>query len=238
MNPRQRRGWLFLTIAAAGAVAVFFTVVAYVNDIESQVGDRVNAYVVVADIPPYQEVTSADVEEIEVPQRWLPDAAVRDLNDLVGQVSSATIAEGTLLQEANLIPRPSLEAGQREIAIMIDAETGVAGKVSPGDHVDVWATFADDITGVGPRTKVIAQDLLVIDVGVPVLQEEESTSGFSSGEAVPVTFATAEGQVKALTFAESFASQTRLVLRPPGDTSTVRPESKTYAETFDRSGAS
>jgi pilus assembly protein CpaB len=176
-------------------------------------------------------------DEVEIPQRWLPDGAIRDISDLTGRVSSAPLREGTLLQQANLIPRPTLEAGQREIAIMINAETGVAGKIQPGNRVDVWATFGDDITGTGARTKVIAENLLVIDVGTPVMVEEQTTAGgFAAGEAVPVTFATEEGQVKALTFAESFAVEIRLVRRPPGDDTSVAPESKTYAETFDRRG--
>lgn len=233
MNPRQRRGIFFIGVAVIGAIAVFFAVVSYVNDVESQVGNRVPGYVVKTKVKPYQPVTPDDVEQVMIPERWLPEGAITDLNDLVGQVTATRLGEGTLLQQASVVPEPSLEGGQREIAILVDAETGVAGKVSPGDHVDVWATFDESITGVGPRTKVIAQDLLIIDVGLQVRRERENESGgVSADEAVPVTFATAEGQVKALTFAEAFATQTRLVLRPPGDGSTVPGNSKSYAETF------
>ncbi|WP_109510113.1 Flp pilus assembly protein CpaB [Nocardioides speluncae] len=235
MNPRQRRGVLFLAFAIVGAIAVFFAILSYVNDVESQVGNRVPGYVVSSDVEAYQELTAANFEKVDIPQRWLPDGAVTDLTDLVGRVSAAPLSKGTLLQSSNLIPKPSLEAGQREIAILIDAETGVAGKVRPGDHVDVWATFDEDVTTVGPRTKVIAQNLLVIDVGLQVQREKEnSAGGVSQQDAVPITFATEEGQVKALTYAETFASQTRLVLRPPGDGSLVEPEDKTYVETFQK----
>lgn len=233
MNPRQRRGVFFIAVAVIGAIAVFFAVVSYVNDVESQVGNQVPGYVVKGDVEPYHQVTPDDVEKIMVPERWLPEGAITDLNDLVGQVAAANLREGTLLQQANVVPQPSLEAGQREIAILVDAETGVAGKVSPGDRVDVWATFDESITGVGPRTKVIAQDLLIIDVGLQVERKRENDSGgVSADEAVPVTFATAEGQVKSLTFAEAFATQTRLVLRPPGDGSSVPGDSRSYSETF------
>ena len=54
MNPRQRRGVLFLAFAVIGAVAVFFSVVGYVNDVESQVGNRVTAYVVGDQVDAYQ----------------------------------------------------------------------------------------------------------------------------------------------------------------------------------------
>jgi pilus assembly protein CpaB len=233
MNPRQRRGVLFLAVAIVGAVAVFFGVVAYVNDVESQVGNRVQGYVLRADVAAYQPLSADELEKVDIPERWLPDGSIGDLAALSGQVTSARLQKGTLLQNSNLLARPSLRAGEREIAILVDAETGVAGKIQSGDHVDVWATFDSDVTGSGPRTKLIAQNLLVIDVGLKVSrQRENSGGGVSQAQSVPVTFATAQSQIKALSFAESFAAETRLALRPPGDASQLPGNTRTYEETF------
>jgi pilus assembly protein CpaB len=164
---------------------------------------------------------------------------VRELGDLAGLVTSARLTKGTLLQSSNLIPQPTLQAGQREIAILVDAETGVAGKVQPGDYVDVWATFDEGVTGTGARTKLIAQNLLVINVGLKVERERANRSGGTTeGEAVPITFATERSQIQALSFAESFAIETRLALRPPGDTTVVPGDQRTYQETFGAGGTS
>ena len=40
-----------------------------------------------------------------------------------------------------LIAPPQLAPGQRELAILVDAETGVAGKIGPDSIVDVIATY-------------------------------------------------------------------------------------------------
>jgi pilus assembly protein CpaB len=233
MNPRQRRGVLFLAVAIVGAVAVFFAVVAYVNDVESQVGNRIQGYVLKSDVPAYQPLAADELEKVDIPERWLPSGSISDLGALSGRVTSATLAKGTLLQNSNLVARPSLRAGEREIAILVDAETGVAGKVAPGDRVDVWATFDSQVTGSGPRTKLIAQDLLVINVGLKVNRQKASSGGgVAQTQSVPVTFATAQSQIKALSFAESFATETRLALRPPGDTTQLPGSSRTYEETF------
>lgn len=238
MNPRQRRGVLFLAVAIIGAIAVFFAVVGYVNNVQSQVGNRVTAYVLNKNIPAYQALAVDDLQKVEIPQRWLPDGSISDTTTLAGRVTSAQMAKGTLLQNSNLVPQPSLEAGQREIAILVDAETGVAGKVRAGDHVDVWATFPPEVTGTGPRTKLIAQNLLVISVGIKVDRKKQNVAGgVSDAQSVPVTFATAESQIKALTFSESFAAETRLALRPPGDTTEVPGGQRTYAETFQKKGS-
>jgi pilus assembly protein CpaB len=183
-------------------------------------------------------VSPDDLEPVEIPQRWVSDEAVRELGDLVGMVTAAPLSKGTLLQTSSLIPQPTLEAGQREIAILVDAETGVAGKVEPGDRVDVWATFDESVTGTGPRTKLIAQNLLVINVGVAVERERVNRSGGTTdGEAVPITFAAERGQIQALSFAESFAIETRLALRPPGDSTLVPGDERTYQETFGIDGS-
>lgn len=237
MNPRQRRGVLFLAFAVIGAIAVFFSVIGYVNDVESQVGNRVTAYVVGKSVEAYQPLDAGDLEKVQIPERWLPEGAVRSPEDLLGNVTAARLTKGTLLQQSNLVAAPSLEPGQREIAILVDAETGVAGKVRPGDYVDVWATFDQNVTGGGPRTKLIAQHLLVIDVGLKVSREKSRANGsVSEGQAVPVTFATERSQIQALSFAESFAVETRLALRPPGDTSVVPGGERTYEETFGNGG--
>ena len=233
MNPRQRRGVLFLAVAVIGAVAVFFGVVSYVNDVESQVGNRVQGYVLKGDVAAYQPLAADQLEAVDIPERWLPDGSIGDVGALSGRVAAADLRKGTLLQDSNLVARPSLRAGEREIAILVDAETGVAGKVASGDRVDVWATFDDEVTGGGPRTKLIAQNLLVINVGLKVSrQRENSGGGVTEAQSVPVTFATAQSQIKALSFAESFAAETRLALRPPGDSTQLPGGRRTYEETF------
>jgi pilus assembly protein CpaB len=237
VNPRQRRGALFLAVAVLGAVVVFFSIVGFVNNVESQIGDRVTAWVVDRDVTAYSAVTPDDVRQIEMPRRWLPDTAVRSLQDLAGTVATTALPAGTLLQRSNLVPAPSLRPGQREIAVMVDAETGVAGKIKPGDYVDVWATFS----GLGPvetpHTKLIAQRLLIIDVGHAGERQQSVADGQRrENKAVPITFALGETDIKALTFAETFAEEVRLALRPPADETLVPRSRRSYAETLEAGG--
>src|SRR5690606_32573004 len=68
VNPRQRRGVLFLLAAAALSVAVFLAVSNYVSGIESQVGPRVTVYRVSEPIEAYQPLGASNVEAFEVPR--------------------------------------------------------------------------------------------------------------------------------------------------------------------------
>src|SRR5690606_41410198 len=71
---------------------------------------------------------------------------------------STYISEGSLLQNSMVIPAPELEAGEREIAIMVNAETGVAGKVSRQSRVDIYATFPSDGDADSCATRVRSEE--------------------------------------------------------------------------------
>jgi len=233
VNPRQRRGIVMIVIALLGAVAVFFAVLSYVNDVESQVGDKVTAWRLTADVEQYAPVPPDAVEEVEVPARWLPETAMRSRDDLAGTVAAAPLQAGTLLQTSTVVPAPDISNGTRAVTIMVDAETGVAGRITPGATVDVWATFAAESTGAGPSTKLVAQRVDVLGVGVVTERNRQTSAGVvEPGEAVPITFAANTDEIKALTFAESFAIEVRLALRGPADDSLVPPDQRSYAETF------
>ncbi len=233
MNPRQRRGALMIVLAIVGSIAVFFSVLSYVSDVESQVGDKVTAWQVIAEVEQYQPIPFDAVEEVEVPARWLPETAIRSIDDLTGAVAAATIPSGTLLQSSSVIAAPEVESGNRAVTVMVDAETGVAGKITPGATVDVWATFDADTTQEGPRTKIVSQRVQVLDVGLETERNRQTSAGvIQPTQAVPVTFSATTNEIKALTFAESFAIEVRLALRAPVDDSMVPPDRRSYEETF------
>jgi pilus assembly protein CpaB len=110
-----------------------------------------------------------------------------------------------------------VQPGFREVAIMVDAETGVAGKVSPGDHVDIIATIAGS-EDVPARSELWVSNALVLEVGLPRDTDGESSDGgFTSGTGVPVTFALSTEDSLRLAYVESFSVKLRLALRGAGD---------------------
>ncbi len=220
MNARQRRGVLLLSISALCALGVFAGVLTLVNNVQSKVGPETTAYELTRDIPAYEPLTADQVRKVSIPERWLPHTAVTDLDDLRGKVAGNALHEGALLQTGMMADRPELKPGQQEIAIMIDAATGVAGKIHPGDHVNIYATFSGDRTGdksQPAQAKVLVTDARVIDVGklTPFSkgsQERRSTDR----DGVPITFALDTLDAQRVAYAESFAEHVRLALVAPG----------------------
>ena len=140
MNPRQRRGVLLILVTVLGAVVTFVAMFSYVQSISSQVGPMTTVLKLSQQVTELKEITAADVVTEQVPKRWVPEDAIHDVNDLKGKVAAATLNKGAVLQTSMLQDPPQLTEGYREVSIMIDAETGVAGKVTPGSRVDIVST--------------------------------------------------------------------------------------------------
>ncbi|MEV4439250.1 Flp pilus assembly protein CpaB [Streptomyces sp. NPDC049577] len=237
MNSRQRRGVVLLLLSALCAVGALAGVLAVIHDAESKAGPETTAYRVKDDVPAYRDLKGAEFERISMPRRWLPATAVTDLADVRGKIAVTPLRKGSLLQSDMIVARPALAPGEQEIAIMIDAATGVAGKIRPGATVNIYATFDAKEQGTKPVSKVLVSGARVIDVGklTPIDRERDTTGGGRrAGEAVPITFALDTRDAQRVAYAESFATHVRLALVAPGGDGTAGSGDRTYTLDSDK----
>ncbi|MFF0539147.1 Flp pilus assembly protein CpaB [Streptomyces coelicoflavus] len=229
MNSRQRRGVILLILSVLCALGAFAGVLSVVNDVKSKVGPEVTAYRLKSDIEPYTELGAAQFEKIEMPERWLSENAVTDLSQVRGKIAVTELKAGSLLQTDMIVDTPALRPGQQEVAIMIDAATGVAGKITPGSSVNVYATFEGQREGDPDQSKIIVTNAKVIDVGeLTSLKPDEESRDREPTDAVPITFALSTIDAQRITYAESFARRVRLALVAPGGDTTVPDKDRTY----------
>lgn len=211
MNPRQRRGLLLLVLSGLGAVVVFVAVLSYVGNVRAQVGDKVPVLMLMRDVPAFTPVAGGDVSVVQLPRKFVSANMVAKADDLRGMVAATALHKGSYLETDTFEQPPDLQPGQRELAILIDAETGVAGKVHSGDHVDIYATFPGQ-NNSAPVAKIIVSNALVINIGNLQGKDNNSSGNFSSQQVVPVTFALSVHDSLVLAYAESFAAKVRLAL--------------------------
>jgi pilus assembly protein CpaB len=235
MNSRQRRGVILLILSVLCALGAFAGVLSVVRNVDSKVGPEVTAYRVRSDVKPYTTVDAGQFEKIEMPRRWLSGNAVTDLRQIQGKIAVTTLRRGSLLQTDMIVDQPALQPGQQEVAIMIDAATGVAGKITPGSHVNVYATFAGKKEGDPDQSKIIVTDARVLDVGqITALDPDQSKNQQQPSEAVPITFALSTLDAQRITYAESFAQRVRLALVAPGSETSVPDKDRTYELATDK----
>jgi pilus assembly protein CpaB len=231
MNPRQRRGIFLLTLSALGLLCVFVLVAGYVADVREEVDPKVRVLALAKPAEKDKAISDDMVKTVELPQQWAPPTALRDAARLIGQVATADIPQDAILQEGMVGPPPELATGEREIAILVDAETGVAGKVAPGSVVDIVATFPrDDIRKLPPEANVVVPGARIIDVGQPELRGGNGVQEQAADpeQVVPVTFALHPREALRVTYAESFATEVRLSLLRPGEESELGRKGRLY----------
>jgi pilus assembly protein CpaB len=230
VNPRQRRGLLLIAISALGLIVVFVLIAGYVSDVREQVDPKVQLLALAKPIKANQAITDEMLTTVEMPERWVPPTAMRDAGDLVGLVAGTDLTEETLLQRGMLVAPPDLAPGEREVAILVDAETGVAGKIGPGKVVDIVATFPATEQKAA-QARVIVPAARIVEVGQvrlkggDTLREQQAAD---PGQVVPVTFALTPEEVLVVSYAEQNSDGVRLSLLRPGEQSSLRGKERAY----------
>ncbi|MGC4995510.1 MULTISPECIES: Flp pilus assembly protein CpaB [unclassified Streptomyces] len=236
MNSRQRRGVILLILSVLCALGAFAGVLSVIGDVRSKVGPEVTAYRVKSAVQPYTALGADQFEKIRMPKRWLSANAVTDLAQLRGKIAVTTLRAGSLLQTDMVVDRPELQPGQQEVAIMVDAATGVAGKITPGARVNVYATFEGKKEGDPDQSKIIVTNARVLDLGqIRALEpDRDRDQQRQPTDAVPITFALSALDAQRVTYAESFAQRVRLALVAPGGETTVPDRDRTYELATDK----
>ncbi|MEU6574465.1 Flp pilus assembly protein CpaB [Streptomyces sp. NPDC046805] len=235
MNSRQRRGVILLILSVLCALGAFAGVLSVIADANSKVGPEVTAYRLRSDVAPYTTLDTGQFERIRMPERWLSANAVTHLGDIQGKIAVTTLRKGSLLQTDMIVDQPALQVGQQEVAIMIDAATGVAGKITPGSRVNVYATFEGKREGDPDQSKIIVTNARVLDVGrLTALEPDDRNQNRQPTDAVPITFALSTIDAQRITYAESFAQRVRLALVAPGSQTTVPDKDRTYELATDK----
>ena len=169
MTPRQRRGVLLLFVAGIGAILVFSLVSGYVSDVRKDVEPKT------ARARPHARRARAAADparrrapEVRARRSGSASQALRDPSQIGALVPNTALPAGVELQQGMLVEPPALEKGQQEISILINADTGVAGKLQPGDMVDVLATFQpDDNTRSPASARTIIRRARIVTIGLP-----------------------------------------------------------------------
>ncbi len=215
VNPRQRRGALLLALAAIGAVAVFFSVFSYVEDVRAKLDKTTTIVRLTEDVESYEPLPGK-VETREVPVSWAPEHAVRSTEELAGLVTTNSLPAGTYLQEGMLREQPLIGDDQRAVPLLVNGEMGASLGVGPGDVVDVIASFGEQ-TGSRAYAGFVLTCVTVLDVGSQTRDETlEDTGEVAEELVVPMTFLLDREQALSLAYARNFSEGIRLALTGRG----------------------
>ena len=170
----KRRGFLLVVVSLAmGAVAAFGAK----NWLEHRLkGEEIaQSYDVVmaaaSDIPYGTKVDARHVTTLNLPKGSAPEAAYRDIEDVVGTVSRANVERGEILlvgrfaaHETGSTLAALISENMRAVTVRVDDVVGVAGFLLPGNRVDVLATKMKRKGGKTAQTETILKNIKVLAV--------------------------------------------------------------------------
>ena len=125
------------------------------------------------------------LEERDVEQAKAPVDAFNSSNAVVGQIAAYPIPAGTIVSNHAIKPMAvqsgfegKIKEGMRALTFGVDTNSGVAGFIAPGSHVDVIA-----ITGQADATKAapVMSDVEVVAVGTTYQKAPGSTTANPAG---------------------------------------------------------
>jgi pilus assembly protein CpaB len=205
-----------MILSGLAALGVFIGLSAYVANVNSQVGSKVTVYRATGNIAAYSDLSNAPLQAETIPKRWVGSTAIESRQELNGRKVGFNVQKGTVITSDMLVAPSDLNPNEREIAINVNAATGVAGRVQPGDYVDIYAVFAD-VEGLPKQVRVLVKDVRVVSVGGQQTVTANDTTR-EEKDVVPVSLALQPNAALAVTYASAFAEEVRLVKLPTGST--------------------
>jgi len=185
-------------------------------------------------IPAGTLVRDEDFRPADLALDSVPEGALQDTPDNRVQIRGALVRaymEAKQVASMDVLLRPRdrgflaavLAPGTRAVTIPVDAISGVAGLLWPGDRVDLM--LVEQHQGTGLFAEIIMSDLRVIAVDQHIVQGAGASDGSPGLPARVVTFQVTEEEAQRIAVA-SRMGQIRLVIRaaePPPVAVTTEP---------------
>lgn len=168
-------------------------------------------------ISPYQTITDAMVEEIQIPFSESYSSAYSKKSDVVGKVAAGAIAQGEILFSHRLLANQdeikqlsyTVAPGKRAVSIAVNFVTSVSNLIEPRDRVNVIVTYKPVEKGDPWKTETVLQDIPVLAVGQRLLPKPSTTGAENvdqQKEYKAVTLEVTDDQSKALILASEKGS--------------------------------
>lgn len=220
---RRRRGFVLLVLALACGALAAAEVGDKVSEVEGRIGIPVPVVVAARDIEPGAELKRADLRLSQVPQRFAPPDAPTSPDQAVGLYTAGPVAAGSPITAGVVGTTASgddpgaLRRGERAVEVTVAGGALLIETAVPGARVDILVSTDP---GDGPGSSFVALEDVELLALVPGSSAEAPLDADLSAGApasAVATLRTTLRQAVYLTAAQSYARETRLLLRPLGD---------------------
>lgn len=216
MQISKPKVWLVITLLLG--VLTTFLVMKYLQSVRSS-HSMTSIIVAAKQIPEGTRLTTELLKSKTIPQEYLPEGAYEKTDQIANQFSAVTlypdqpIVKGQVVQE-NVAKELSYKVpeGKRAISISINAVSGVAGLIKPGNFVDLLLSYekASTDSELKQNSVTVLQNIQVLAVGGEMQKKE----GVQAAE--NITLAVSPQDAELVTLSENLG-KLKLTLRSNAD---------------------
>jgi len=200
---------------------------------EPVVVEVVKGSVVVAasDIPANIPITTEMIKLTKVPEESIHNLAVKDINEVVGKVSSSVIIQGEQVLSSKLITPGEgngtlaykIEEGMRAITVAVSNTTGLSNMIIPDNRVDIIGLYSVEVEQPDGEKKTIDYSTMLLEnVRVLAVDDKMTEQDKTASEEAYVTLTLEVTPLEAMEVSMTeYKSSLRAILRSPLDEGTT-----------------
>jgi pilus assembly protein CpaB len=225
VTPKRRRGLFLISVALASGGLAASQVQERERRAAEQLGPVIDVVVAARDLPAGSRVGRHAVALRRVPARFAPPDALVSPAALFRARVAVPVASGTYLTSGlfeggeGRAGEEGVRRGERAVTVEVAGGSALAG-LAAGARVDVLVSTETGAAGGRTSMPLAGAELLRLDetTGDGYTNSEDGP-GAAAGPTVLATLRVTLRQAIYLTAADNFASEIRLLARPPGDRS-------------------
>jgi pilus assembly protein CpaB len=190
--------------------------------------EKSNVVVAIADIPANIPITTEMIKLTQLPEESVHILAVKDINEVIGKVSSSVIIQGEQILSSKLITPGvgngtlayKINEGMRAITVGVNNLTGLSNMIIPDNRVDIVGMYSVEVEqpGGGETKTIDYTTMLLENVRVLAIDDKmtEQDKAASEEEYVSLTLEVTPLQAMEVSMTE-YKGSLRAILRSPLD---------------------
>ncbi len=173
MLESKRRAFIFLSISFLLAIIAGLFFLQKIKEINSELGGMTKIYVTATDIPSRTLLHPNHVKQEEIPNRYVNNSHVTNVEDLIDMVLVVPLVDGDIITKSMLKPvSNTIDENNRLVTIMQSERIRFDEELEGLDRIDIIISHTFDGK---PITEVFMKDVLVAGV----FKSEKQFSGIA-----------------------------------------------------------
>ena len=193
--------------------------------------EKSSVVVAASDIPANIPITTEMIKLIQLPEESVHSLAVKDINEVIGKVSSSVIIQGEQVLSSKLITPGvgngtlayKIEEGMRAITVAVSNTTGLSNMIIPDNRVDIIGLYSVEVEQPDGEKKTIDYSTMLLEnVRVLAVDDKMTEQDKAASEEAYVTLTLEVTPLEALEVSMTeYKSSLRAILRSPLDEGTT-----------------